>query len=74
MPVEEEVISIYSGDRGYLDKLAVSDVSRFEEELLRLMRAKHAAVLDAIRAQKQITPETEATLKNILDEFVKSFA
>jgi F-type H+-transporting ATPase subunit alpha len=74
MPVEEEVISIYSGVRGYLDKLAVSDVSRFEEELLRLMRAKHAAVLDAIRTQKQITPETEATLKSILDEFVKSFA
>ncbi|HEY1614856.1 MAG TPA: F0F1 ATP synthase subunit alpha [Rhizomicrobium sp.] len=74
MPVEEEVVSIFSGVRGYLDKLAVSDVSRFEDELLRLMRGRHAAVLDAIRTQKQITPETETTLKSILDEFVKSFA
>ena len=74
LPVEEEVISIYSGVRGYLDKLQVSDVSRFEEELLRMMRTKNSDVLNAIRTQKQLTPETEAKLKTILDEFVASFA
>src|SRR5580698_5695186 len=70
LPVEEEVISLYAGVRGYLDKLALSDVSRFEEELLRMMRGRYKDVLDAIRMQKQITPETEAKLKTILDEFV----
>ncbi len=74
LPIEEEVISLFAGVRGYLDKLAVSDVSRFEEELLRLMRSRHKDVLDAIRTEKQITPDTEAKLKAILDEFVKSFA
>jgi F-type H+-transporting ATPase subunit alpha len=74
LPVEEEVISLYAGVRGYLDKLALADVSRFEEELLRLMRSTHKDTLDLIRTQKQITPETEAKLKSILDEFVKSFA
>ena len=74
IPVEEEVISLYAGVKGYLDKLAVADIQRFEGELLRMMRAKHADVLDVIRTQKQITPETEAKLKSILDEFVKSFA
>ena len=34
-PVEEQVVSIYAGVNGYLDPLAVSDVLRFEEELLR---------------------------------------
>jgi F-type H+/Na+-transporting ATPase subunit alpha len=74
IPVEEQVISIFAGVRGYLDKLAVADVQRFEGELLRLMRGKHKDVLDGIRSQKQLTPDAEAKLKTILEEFVKSFA
>jgi F-type H+-transporting ATPase subunit alpha len=74
IPVEEQVVSIYAGVRGYLDKLAINDVQRFEGELLRMMRARHADLLDSIRTQKQITPDTEAKLKSILEEFVKSFA
>jgi F-type H+-transporting ATPase subunit alpha len=74
IPVEEQVVSIYAGVKGYLDKLPVADISRFEGELLRMMRAKHADVLDGIRTQKQITPDNDAKLKSILDEFVKSFA
>ncbi|HEX4157834.1 MAG TPA: F0F1 ATP synthase subunit alpha [Rhizomicrobium sp.] len=74
IPVQEQVVSIFAGVRGYLDKLAVNDVQRFEGELLRMMRAKHADILDSIRTQKQITPDTEAKLKSILDEFLKSFA
>jgi F-type H+/Na+-transporting ATPase subunit alpha len=73
-PVEEEVISLFAGMRGYLDKLAVSDVGRFEAELLRAMRGKYADVLEAVRTEKQITPATETKLKAILDEFSKSFA
>ncbi len=73
-PVEEEVISLFAGMRGYLDKLAVTDVGRFEAELLRAMRGKHADVLETLRSEKQITPATETKLKSILDEFSKSFA
>jgi F-type H+-transporting ATPase subunit alpha len=74
LPVEEEVVSIYSGVRGFLDKLQVSDVQRFEEEFLRLMRSKYADILATIRTQKQLSPETEEKLKAILNEFSKSFA
>jgi len=68
------VISIYAGVTGHLDKLAVADVSRFESELLRLMRGKHKDLLDEIRTKKQIMPEMESQLKTIIEEFVKSFA
>jgi F-type H+-transporting ATPase subunit alpha len=74
MPVEEQVISLYAGMRGYLDKLAISDVRRFETEVLRMMRAKHKDVLDGIRTQKQLTPELEDKVKGALDEFAKAFA
>ena len=73
-PVEEEVVSIFTGMKGYLDKLAVGDVGRFEAELLRLLRGKHKDVLDTIRTSKQLAPDTEAKLKAVLDEFSKSFA
>jgi F-type H+-transporting ATPase subunit alpha len=74
MPVEEQVVAIYAGVRGYLDKLAVSAVQRFEAELLRLMRSKHKDVLEAIRTTKQLSSDLEAKLKAILEEFSKAFA
>ena len=74
MPIEEEVVAIYAGVKGYLDKLAVADVRRFETELLRSLRSKGKDILDAIRTQKALSPELEAKLKAALDDFAKAFA
>jgi F-type H+-transporting ATPase subunit alpha len=73
-PVEEQVVVIYAGTRGYLDKLQVADVGRFEQQFLRLMRGPHTDVLDAIRKERALTPDIEAKLKSALDTFSKSFA
>ncbi len=73
LPVEEQVVVIYAGNKGYLDKLAVHDVGRFEAEFLRTMRGKHQTVLDTIRTGGALTPEIESKLKTILDEFSKAF-
>jgi F-type H+-transporting ATPase subunit alpha len=74
MPIEEQVISLFAGMRGYLDKIAVSNIGRFEAELLRLMRGKHTDVLNEIRTGRQITPAVEEELKSILEAFAGSFA
>ncbi|MFZ9630220.1 MAG: F0F1 ATP synthase subunit alpha, partial [Ilumatobacteraceae bacterium] len=50
MPVQEQVVSIFAGTRGYLDDLPVEDVRRFEAELLDHMRSRHGGVLDAVRS------------------------
>ncbi|HIJ37474.1 MAG TPA: F0F1 ATP synthase subunit alpha [Rhodospirillaceae bacterium] len=73
MPVEEEVVAIFAGVRGYLDKLALQDVGRFETSLLSEMRAKQAALLSTIATEKQISPATEEKLKAFLDGFAKTF-
>jgi F-type H+-transporting ATPase subunit alpha len=73
-PVEEQVVSIYCGTRGYLDKLTVAQVGRFEQEFLRKVRANHKDLLDGIRSAKQLTPELEGKLKAALEDFTKSFA
>ena len=74
MPVEEEVLAIYSGTSGYLDGIDVGDVTRFEAALLRDVRANHADILEAIRTEKQISDETGAKLKAALDAFTKGFS
>ena len=56
LKMEEQVAIIFSGTRGYLDKIPVSDVGRFEEELLRHMRDEHKDVLDTIRQGKKSFP------------------
>jgi len=73
-PVEEQVVSIFAGTRGYLDTIAVRDVVRFERELLSNIRAKHADILDAIRTDKELKKETDAKLADAIAQFVKVFA
>ncbi len=74
LKVEEQVAVIFAGVNGYLDPLEVSDVGRFEEELLRHLRDKHNDILDSIRSEKAVSDETSEKLKSALDAFAKAFA
>jgi len=49
MAVEEQIVSIYAGTNGYLDDIPVSDVKRFEVELLDFIRTRHTDMLNTIR-------------------------
>nr|BAC22103.1 F-ATPase alpha-subunit [Thermotoga neapolitana DSM 4359] len=73
MPVEEQVVVIFAGVRGYLDDLPVEAVRRFEKEFLRFMHEKHQDILDDIREKKELTPETEEKLKKAIEEFKAVF-
>ena len=72
--VEEQVVVIFAGVRGYLDKIATDRVGDFEEEFLRKMHGDHQDILDAIRETGKLSDEHEAKLTEILDGFAKSFA
>jgi F-type H+/Na+-transporting ATPase subunit alpha len=74
VPVEEQVVSIFAGTRGYLDTIAVPDVGRFEASLLRELRASHPEMLEAIRTEQEISPAVEKGLSECIDAFVKTFA
>lgn len=73
MPVEEQVVSMWAGSRGYLDDVAVTDVSRFEREMLGFMRRSYKKSLAAIVKEKNISSETEALLVEAIGDFKKSF-
>jgi F-type H+-transporting ATPase subunit alpha len=71
--VEEQVCVIYAGVKGYLDKVKTSEVRAFEDALLQDLRGSKT-VLDAIRADKQLKPETEEKLKAAIESVQKRFA
>jgi F-type H+/Na+-transporting ATPase subunit alpha len=74
LKTEEQVAVIYAGVKGYLDKLAVNQVGKFEQGLLSHMRAEGKDVLDSIRSEQKLTDEIEEKLKTHIDAFAKSFA
>ena len=74
LTVSEQVVSIYAGVRGYLDKVAVGDVVKFEAEVLNEIRTKHSDLLDAIANEKELSKENDDKLKSILDDLVGKFA
>jgi len=74
MPVEEQVVSIFAGVNGFLDKIAVGDINRFEESLLKEMRDSHGEMLETIRVEGQLSDETTQTLKNLVGGFAAKFA
>ena len=74
LAVEEQVCVIYAGVKGYLDKVKVEDVSKYEQGLLRDLRGKGADILAAVRADKQLKPELETKLKSFLESYGKAFA
>jgi len=73
MPVEEQVMVIYTAVNGYLDDIPVENISRFEQEFLKFMRGNYAEVGKSIREKKVIDPETESALQKAIKEFKDSF-
>ena len=74
LSMEEQVCVMYAGTRGYLDKIEVSAIGRYEEELLRHLHAEKADLLAAIRDTKKLSDESEAALKATLETFTANFA
>ncbi|TCD13793.1 F0F1 ATP synthase subunit alpha [Oricola cellulosilytica] len=74
LKTEEQVAVIFAGVNGYLDKLAVDEVGRFEQGLLSHMRTEGKNVLEEIRKEQKLTDEIEEKLKAQIDAYAKSFA
>ncbi len=74
MPVEEQVVVIFAGVRGYLDGLALDKVVGFERQALADLRSTQADLLATIRADRELKPETEKRLVAFFDGFLKTFA
>ena len=71
VPVEEQVLVIFAGSKGYVDTIPVADVQRYEAEVRAYFRANHADILDGIRTSGKL-PEGEV-LDDALAKFTDAF-
>ena len=74
LPMEEQVVSIFAGVRGFLDAIAVRDVNRFEAQLLNHVRESHADILLTIRETGNLDDDTENKLRDVISSYAKTFA
>jgi len=65
MPIEQQVVVLYGATKGYLDKINIADISKFEQTVLRQI---HPDILSAIKAAGFINDDIEGKLKNFFDQ------
>ena len=73
MAIEDQVAVVYTGVRGYLDKLDPALIGKFEAQFLSLMRNQHKNILETIAKEGKISDATDEQLKKIVTNFVASF-
>jgi proton translocating ATP synthase F1 alpha subunit len=70
MPIEQQVVVIYAATKGYLDKLALNQISAFEEGLLKEVSP---ALLETIKKEGSISESTDAKLKELCTGYTEGF-
>lgn len=74
LTMEEQVVILFAGVRGYLDRIDVSSIRAFEEAWLGFLKGSHANILDTIRTDKELSSGTEAKLAELCDNFTSNFS
>ncbi|MCE3230684.1 MAG: synthase subunit alpha [Alphaproteobacteria bacterium] len=73
LSLEEQVISLFAGVRGYLDTIPVKDILAFEEEYLDVLRLNQPEIFEDIRTTGTLSEESEEKLAKFLTSFCASF-
>ncbi|MAI61354.1 MAG: F0F1 ATP synthase subunit alpha [Micavibrio sp. TMED27] len=73
LSVEEQVVVIFAGTKGYLDDVPVSKVAAFEERLLEALRASGKEILETLRDEKKISEDLEKQMHAFVGDFAKGF-
>ena len=72
MPVEQEVMVIYAGTKGYLDDVPLNRIQEFQNAFLTFVDQRHASLRQTLADKKELTDQTEAGLKQALEDFKRS--
>ena len=73
LSVEEQVVVLFAGTRGYIDAVAVDQVTTYEKRLLDDVRTSGKDILESIRTQRQLTKDIESRLNDFLTTFGRQF-
>jgi proton translocating ATP synthase F1 alpha subunit len=74
LPVEEQVVAIFAGVRGFLDKVELKQVGAFEAKWLAFVKSSHGSILEEIRSTGVLSDELDKKLTELCTEFSAGFA
>merc|ERR1719183_3493410 len=74
MPFQDQVICIYAGTRGFLDKLAVSDIGPYQVKLLEYFKSNGASLLAEVAEKGALSPELDKSIHDMVTKFTADFA
>ena len=73
LPVEKQVMIVYAGTNGFVDKLPVESLREFEAELYRFIDDKHPEIWQEIREKREVDEELKKKVDKALKSFTKQF-
>jgi F-type H+-transporting ATPase subunit alpha len=73
LPVEKQIVIIYAGTKGYVDRLEIAQIAAYEKGLYDFIEKKYPGIYESLRAKKALDDDTEKTLKKALEEFGTAF-
>ena len=71
MTVAEQVISVFSGVKGYLDDVDLGKIKRFEKDIIEKVKNDKPEIIEAIQSSGKLEEDTENQLKQIIEEYKK---
>jgi len=73
IPVEKQILAIFAGTRGFLDEFPLDSVQLYEEKMLEFVEQNQPDILREIKSKKEISPELEKSIEDVLKEFAGEF-
>ena len=73
LSVERQVLILFAGTNGYLDRVAESDIAAYEEQLYQFVDVRHGALMARLTELKKLDDELKADVSSALKEFTEQF-
>ena len=71
MTVAEQVISVFTGVKGYLDDVEIGKIKQFEKDIIEKIKSEKPEIIDSIQSTGKLEENTETLLSQIIDEYKK---
>lgn len=73
IPVEKEIVVVFAAVEGFLDKLDISDIAKYEANLLKHVEENHSSLLNKIKTELEMTDDIKSSLKDVVSKFTNNF-
>ena len=71
MTVAEQVISVFTGVKGYLDDIELNKIKKFEKDIIQKIKNENKEIIDAIQSSGKLDENIEKDLVRIIENYKK---